>query len=131
MELALLVYLISLLPSLSGFLAAVTTVSVLVSILWWIWWMVSRDYQPIPATWPRRWLITAILLGFITSLVPSEKTAYLMVGAYATQKIAEAPKTKEIGAEVLKIIEGKIKFYAEQAEKEMLLKQLQQETGKK
>lgn len=54
--------------------------------------------------------------------IPSEKTAYLMVGAYATQKIAEAPKTQELGAEVLKIIELKIKHYSEEAQKEMLEK---------
>lgn len=120
MELALLVYAISLLSSINAFMVLITATASIVAAIWWLGWVVSRDYKPIPATWPRRWLIAAILLSFITSLVPSEKTAYLMVGAYATQKIAEAPKTQELGADVLKIIELKIKHYSEEAEKEVL-----------
>lgn len=51
--------------------------------------------------------ITSICIVF-SIVVPSEKTAYLMVGAYATQKIAENDKVQETGEKVLKIINQKL-----------------------
>ncbi len=124
MELALLVYIISLLKPFSSALLAATIVVGIVTVIWWIMWLVSRDtYSRIedhlPSKMPRRWTIVTILLALFLAATPTEKTAYLMVGAYATQKIAEAPKTQELGADVLKIIESKIKFYAEQSAKEL------------
>jgi len=51
---------------------------------------------------------TALLLAFLTVLIPSEKTMYVMVGAYAAQKISQAPETKVISEKVLKVIEQKL-----------------------
>jgi len=54
-------------------------------------------------------LITVLLSSILlVVVVPSEKTMYTMAGAYATQKIAEAPETKEIANKVLKIINEKL-----------------------
>ena len=124
MELALLVYLISLLEPLRNVLLAATIIVGIVAAIWWIMWLVSRDVynskeKHLPNKVPRRWTIALVLLALSLALFPSEKTAYFMVGAYATQKIAEAPKTQELGADVLKIIESKIKFYADQSAKEL------------
>lgn len=124
MELALLVYLISLLEPLRNVLLAATIIVGIVAAIWWIMWLVSRDTynskeKHLPNKVPRRWTVALVLLATSMALFPSEKTAYFMIGAYATQKIAEAPKTQELGADVLKIIESKIKFYADQSAKEL------------
>lgn len=121
MELALLVYFISLLKPIGTMLGTATVIIGAIAVMWWIAWIISRDsyLEPISSKMPRRWTMAFVLMGFITSLFPNEKTAYFMIGAYATQKIAEAPKTQQVGADVVKIIESKIKFYAEQSAKEL------------
>lgn len=64
-------------------------------------------------------VVTTILMVFI----PNEKTAYMMVGAYATQKVAENEKVQETGKKVLTLIEQKLDSYIdkgiEEAEKKV------------
>lgn len=120
MELALLVYLISLLPSIG--VAAVFISIFGGAALVFLWGALLLDDLFKSRLWPTVFTLIWVFWAFVAMLIPSEKTAYLMVGAYATQKIAEAPKTQELGAEVLKIIELKIKHYSEEAQKEMLEK---------
>lgn len=116
MELALLVYVISLLPSIGA-------VAILVSFLGGIGilfvWGATIEGLFKSRVWPIIFTLVWVFWCMVAMFIPSEKTAYLMVGAYATQKIAEAPKTQQLGAEVLKIIESKIKFYADQSAKEL------------
>lgn len=116
MELALLVYVISLLPSIGLALALSAILGPLVCFLVWMSW--SEGFFE-TRFWPVVFTVAWLSSILFSILIPTEKTAYLMVGAYATQKIAEAPKTKELGADVLKIIESKIKFYADQSAKEL------------
>ncbi len=120
MELALLVYLISLLPSIGAAAMLISFTGGIALIFLWGATLIDEFFKS------RLWLTIFTLIwvfwAFVAMLIPSEKTAYLMVGAYATQKIAEAPKNQELGAEVLKIIELKIKHYSEEAQKEMLEK---------
>ena len=116
MELALLVYVISLLPGLAMTFGLISMLGwVVVGGLWFAW----LDELFKTRFWPALFTIAYLFVLLVALLIPSEKTAYLMVGAYATQKIAEAPKTKELGADVLKIIESKIKYYADQSAKEL------------
>ncbi len=123
MELALIVYLISLLGPITSLLVTMALTTGLVSLAWWFFWTISHDFGgTVHTKWPTRWTIVTVVLASICAVIPTEKTAYLMVGAYATQKIAEAPKTQQLGAEVLKILELKIKHYAEEAEQEALKK---------
>ena len=56
-------------------------------------------------------MIFLITSSVVLTFLPSEKTAYLMVGAYATQKIAENDKVQETGGKVLKIINQKLDTY--------------------
>ena len=55
-----------------------------------------------------------IACSVLATLLPTEKTAYMMVGAYATQKIAENDKVHETGGKVLKIINQKLDQYVEE-----------------
>ena len=129
MELALLVYIIAILPKITNILVVASFFGVMATVtIWLIYFVEEGAFES--RLWPTIFTVVFTCTTGLAVLMPSERTAYLMVGAYATQKIAEAPKTQELGAEVLKIIESKIKYYAADAEKEMLEK-LEKETAKK
>lgn len=56
-----------------------------------------------------KWLIPLFsFLLLFSSLLPDEKTVYLMAGAYATQKIAENDRVQKIGSDVLEVIEKEL-----------------------
>jgi NADH:ubiquinone oxidoreductase subunit 5 (subunit L)/multisubunit Na+/H+ antiporter MnhA subunit len=50
--------------------------------------------------------------------LPSEKTAYTMVAAYAAQKVSENDKVQQMSGKVLTIIEQKLDGYIEEGIKE-------------
>lgn len=47
----------------------------------------------------------------LSILLPSKKTAYIMVGAYAAQRIAESGEVKEVGTKVYKLINKQLDEY--------------------
>jgi hypothetical protein len=112
MELALLVYLINLL----GPVKTMCTATVFFGgIVWCAWKIHSINMKAGGPSWQ---LSTTIILAIVLSIaLPSERTAYLMVGAYTAQKVAESPQVQELSADVLKIITAKVKYYAEEADK--------------
>lgn len=62
--------------------------------------------------------IIAIILSFFITIIPSERTAWMMVGAYTGQKIAENEKVQQLSGKVVAIIENKLDDYInEQVEK--------------
>lgn len=109
MELVWLVYLISVLGSLKPILQVFLTMSTMAALTMWFVILIDPRIKT-KIAWI--WSVSAVVLSLITVVVPSEKTAYLMVSAYATQKIAEMPETKELAADVLTIIQRKVKQYA-------------------
>lgn len=48
------------------------------------------------------------ILVLISILLPKEKTIYIMAGAYATEQIATNDRVQKIGSDVLEVIEGKL-----------------------
>lgn len=110
MELVWLVYGISLLPALK--LVSIL-IAFLVGIAAAVFWLTAI----VDGTKVHRgflWFITVlpIFSMIATILLPSEKTAYTMVAAYATQKVVERPETQEVAKDVLTIINSKVKQYA-------------------
>ena len=62
--------------------------------------------------------IIAIILSIFITIIPSERTAWMMVGAYTGQKIAENEKVQQLSGKVVTIIENKLDDYiSEQLEK--------------
>jgi MFS superfamily sulfate permease-like transporter len=59
-------------------------------------------------------LIVFITSSVLLTFLPSEKTAYMLVGAYAAQKIAENDKVQETGSKVLAVINQKLDTYIEE-----------------
>lgn len=109
MELVWLVYLISVLGSLKPILLVFLTMSTMAALVMWFAIIIDPGVKP-KVAWI--WSLAALVLSLVTVVVPSEETAYLMVSAYATQKIAEMPETKELATDVLTIIQRKVKQYA-------------------
>ena len=138
MDLALLVYAISTLGSLHNVLGVLLFISTLASIGFCIG-VLSNVIEPAEYSWNldkegnlkpgivqsrktiarcAKWSVAvALTTSSLLVLLPSERTAYLMVGAYATQKIAEDPKVQETGNKVLQVINQKLDEVLEQGKR--------------
>lgn len=129
MELALLVYGISLLHS----VGIVTAISVLVCFATAAVFLIYRmadcgqeeylnaeknkkraESAEWAMKWAKRWATAGAIGVLILVIVPTEKTAYTMVGAYAAQKIAENEKVQDTGQKVLTIINQKLDSYIQE-----------------
>ena len=117
MELVWLVYGISLLSSLNAVSFFIAFFGTVAAVSLWIITIVDdakvhRGFL---------WFITILPVFSAISMVllPSEKTAYTMVAAYATQKVVERPETQEAVKDVLTIINSKVKQYALESVKEL------------
>ena len=120
MELSLLVYLISVLNNLTPALGFLTVVGLLITGFFGIGFFIARTDGAKESTLALVKKVFTIALsvacvsGFLNIILPSEKTAYVMLGAYATQKVAEDPRTQELGNKVLKIVNSKMDSYIEE-----------------
>lgn len=121
MDLALLVYAISLLGRIQTALDIVTSVTLailMISLFLMIrGWMDDEDQSPQLLKTSKIALGLFVSFGTISIFVPTEKTAYMMTAAYATQQIAEKPETKQITDKVLKIINAKLDSYIDDVSK--------------
>jgi len=102
MELVWLVYAIGLLGNIIIFMNIITIGCGAVVF----WHLVNEE---VPKAKP--WLIATISLSFILAILPSEKTAYTMVGAYAAQRLAQNSEVQELSGKVLTIIEQQMDKY--------------------
>lgn len=129
MDLALLVYSISVLAKLAPALAVVIFVSILAFAATMIYRLAGLSVEswdsektrkeklearPTVDKWAKRIFAVFTVALLLEIAIPSEKTAYMMVGAYATQKVAENEKVQETGKKVLTIIEQKLDAYIEE-----------------
>lgn len=133
MDLVWLVYGISLLHGFGGILLTATIISTIALIFLSIYralecsqetWhgKLVNEHRAEKAAWAEKHIKSTFIV-FIVSLtlqtfLPSEKTAYMMVGAYATQKIAENEKVQETGSKVLTIINQKLDEYVDEGIKD-------------
>lgn len=120
MELALLVYLISILKPIHVVCFTIIGLSIPVLIIVIISRIemddvfsndpTSRSLELYKST--RRWGIAAFVVGALgATFIPTERTAYMMVGAYTAQKIATDPTVARLNAKVIGLIERKIDEY--------------------
>ena len=133
MDLALLVYAISLLLGISGFWLATMIISGAATAFMAIYrasecdersYYSDKENQARVETGVRlsRYLKYSVTLAVISSwiliLLPNEKTAYTMVGAYAAQRVTENDKVQQMSGKVLTIIEQRLDGYIDQGIKE-------------
>lgn len=136
MTLAILVYLVALLEPLASTFSGLAAIALVLSIPIGIAYVIhvfdspsltylSKEEQQVRLDqWESRKqsakkflkysMIVCIVSGLFSVLLPKEKTAYVMLGAYATQKVAEDPRTQEIGGKVLKMINNKLDSYVDE-----------------
>ena len=120
MDLALLIYGISVLSNLGITLVIVLMLSLIVFILSLLAW--ASEYGESKETaykWVKGSIIAISIILPISVIVPSEKTMYTMVGAYAAQRISEDPKVQQLSAKVLKLVENKLDTYIDESTKKV------------
>jgi len=104
MEFAVVVYLISAISKLGLFLVIAAILSMIVLVVHCI--DVGDSYQKsFKEDFKLRFLAAPVLLGLLITVIPSERTMYLMAGAYASQAVVQS----EIGKDVIQVLELKIK----------------------
>jgi UPF0716 family protein affecting phage T7 exclusion len=129
MDLALLVYAISLLTPI-GTVALLTVIiaSIAIGIM-----LIYRGAECSQETWynkeknqqqteKAKWAMSRvgdafkvlIPAVFILIILPSQKTAYMMVGAYAAQKVVENKSVQDTGGKVLTLINQKLDHYIDE-----------------
>jgi len=120
MDLALLVYAISLLHGIGAFFTALILLCAAVGVGNFIYWIDSYGEDRVEGVRKRLWKAfwVAIVSAWVLILLPTEKTAYTMVGAYAAQKVAENDKVQQMSGKVLTIIEQKLDAYIDDGMKE-------------
>jgi len=120
MDLALLVYCISLLHGIGTFFVGMIIVCAATAAGNFIYWVDSHSDTATEGVRKRLWKAfwVAVVSAWVLILLPSEKTAYTMVGAYAAQKVAENDKVQQMSGKVLTIIEQKLDAYIDEGMKE-------------
>lgn len=118
MDLALLVYAINTLSGIRGILGALVGLSALIVLGLFLYMgdQYGEDNKNKLWAWKRvkMWFGIGLASVFLVVLLPSQKTAYTMVGAYAAQKIAQDPKVEQMGSKVLVIINQKLDEYIDE-----------------
>jgi len=106
MSLVLIIYLAGVITSISNLISFMFCITLICYIIY-IWWH-GDTYPTLKGI--RVWPIVLILLtGLTNSLLPSERTMWMMAGAYTGQQIVES----NIGKQTVALIELKL---AEQLE---------------
>lgn len=116
MELALLVYGVSLLDGLLNFLGLVAVAAITGVLVSGIAHIEIHGDTSVPKMWLKRCVVTLFAVGFISALIPNQRTAYIMVAAYATQKIAQTPEARVTGDKVLTLINSKLDQLIQEAD---------------
>ena len=116
MELALLVYGVSLLDGLLNFLGLVAVAAITGVLVSGIAHIEIHGDTSGPKMWLKRCVVTLFAVGFISALIPNQRTAYIMVAAYATQKIAQTPEARVTGDKVLTLINSKLDQLIQEAD---------------
>ena len=131
MELALLVYALGLITSIHGLLVILVALVFPISILAFgimmnfdHWETLKQSYRENKTGKDAAKLILArnlkitkrLCIGMVVAIlllvaIPSEKTAYMMVGAYAVQKVAQDPRTEQTTSKVISLINKKLDEY--------------------
>jgi len=102
MELALFVYLAGVVGKVGGVFVVICTVSAIAAFICGISTVADNDKSFIKPFYIS--LSTLLFSAFVSALLPSEKTMYLMAGAYTTQAVAQST----VGQKTVELIEQKL-----------------------
>lgn len=111
MELALFVYLASVFNSINIIAFFLSICFLLLTLISWIY----IEDKALGMKHPKFYIIGLGISLFILAIVPSERTMYMMAGAYTTQNIA----TSETGQKVYKLVNKKLDEYLVETENKL------------
>lgn len=111
MELALFVYLAGILTQLKIALGVLVGVVIFYGVVYSMRWDDNKTYYKDTTPYNKRWIGIGIALIISLAIIPSERVAYTMAGAYAVQSVAEHPTTAEISSKVVDVINMKLDEY--------------------
>ena len=100
MELALFVYLAGVTESIQTLFSLACVLGLIALPMCWVFLHNEKQLNKFK-TW---WITVVISCGIISSFIPSEKTMYMMAGAYAAQTVAAS----SVASKTLELIESKI-----------------------
>ena len=118
MEFALFVWLASVIHTLSGvlvFCAILLALAVVADLICTASHNAVYDGKlkfPFQKTWGKWCTVGALFLALLTSVIPSEKTMYMMAAAYGAQQVVQS----EAAEKVVKIVNGKLDEYLAEIE---------------
>lgn len=118
MELALFVWLASVIQSVSGVLMGCAILLALVVVADLIHTISHNEVYsekikfPFQKTWGKWCTAGALFLALLTSIIPSEKTMYVMAAAYGAQKVAQS----ETAEKIVTLINSKLDEYIKDVE---------------
>lgn len=121
MEFALFVYIAGIVGNLSAFFEVSATIVGLLFIALSLRTGMNNDIYEKEESYPYRkalgkFMIVYIITGFfLVALIPTQKTMYLMAGAYGSQAIIQS----ETAGKVVKIVNSKLDEYIAEAEKSL------------
>lgn len=108
---AFIVWLVSTIGAIKGFFGFLAVACVVVVVVWGFSELL--DYESggrIVFNKPKQWLVgLALCFGFIGTLLPTERTAWFMVGGYAVQQATESELADGIYKLALKKINEELK----------------------
>lgn len=120
MEFAIFVWLASVVGNLSAFFGMTATACLFMFFCMTVGVAMHNDlYSRDKKTYTIRTGMGKLLMSYvvvayiIAALIPSQKTMYLMAGAYGSQKVVQS----EAADKVVKIVNSKLDEYLEEAEK--------------
>lgn len=102
MELALLVYIASILGNLSVFCVVIAIPCFGAGLILTI--VKSVENPKFSRKWPAGFFAVAVFFSGMKALLPTEKQAYLIASAYAAQRIAESDNVQQIGGKVVTLL---------------------------
>ena len=118
MDLALLVYAISTMQGIKVVTGLLLALSILVCLGLFVYMGDQSEYRTDSVAnkawaWKRvkLWFSCTLFCALVFAALPTQKTAYTMVAAYATQRVAENEKVQQLSGKVLTIIEQKLDGY--------------------
>lgn len=105
MEFALLIYLTEMLGKLEIVLTIAALLSAFAVVFLGVGFLAEEYWVKLYLKWGV--LTLAVSISFIVVL-PSKKTAYMMVGAYAAQKVVQSPDVVGIYSRIIRLVETKL-----------------------
>lgn len=115
MELAIIIYLISLFGKLSSFLIVLGFLSILPILALYVHNRECSRFKAAELSL-KRGALFILFVWFLGSIVPDERTSYTMLAAYGVTEVATNERVQEIAGNSLDLLEQTIKEYTESKE---------------